>query len=85
MSSPEATALDLVGYKRHCGGINNVATVLSELAEQIDPEELIRVAGYSHIAWTQRLGYLLDLVEAKDLADRIAEYIKQRVITKSCV
>lgn len=78
MSSPEATALDLVGYKQHCGGINNVATVLSELAEQIDPEELIRVAGYSPIAWTQRLGYLLDLVEAKDLADRIAEYIKQK-------
>lgn len=78
MSSPEATALDLVGYKRHCGGLNNIATVLNELAEQIDPEELIRIAGYSPIAWTQRLGYLLDLVEAKDLADRVAEYIKQK-------
>ncbi len=29
VSTPEATALDLVRYPEHCGGLSNVATVLS--------------------------------------------------------
>jgi len=38
VSSPEATALDLVGYAtRHAGGLIQVAGVLPELAERIDP------------------------------------------------
>ncbi len=36
ISSPEATALDLVGYFHRCAGLDNVATVLAELAEKID-------------------------------------------------
>src|SRR5713101_9205312 len=30
VSTPEATALDLVGYANHVGGLDNAATVLSE-------------------------------------------------------
>jgi len=37
VSTPEATAIDLVGYAAHAGGLNQVATVLSELAERMDP------------------------------------------------
>ena len=35
ISTPEATALDLIGYVRHCAGLDNVATVLAELAEKM--------------------------------------------------
>src|SRR6266581_1633070 len=33
VSTPEATALDLVGYAHRAGGLDNTATVISELAE----------------------------------------------------
>ena len=36
VSTAEATAVDLVGYQHHAGGLDQVATVLSELAEHID-------------------------------------------------
>ena len=44
VSTPEATAVDLVGYERPAGGLDNVATVLSELAEHLDPERLLAAA-----------------------------------------
>lgn len=44
VSTPEATALDLIGYQYHAGGLDQVATVLSELAERIDPEKLAAAA-----------------------------------------
>jgi hypothetical protein len=40
VSTPEATALDLVGYPEHSAGLDNVATVLSELADSLDPDRL---------------------------------------------
>ncbi len=60
VSTPEATALDLVGYAGHAGGLNQVATLLSELAERIDPEKLAAVARTAPVPWAQRLGYLLE-------------------------
>jgi len=41
LSSPEATAFDLVGYHQHSGGLSNVATILSELAEKLDARRLV--------------------------------------------
>ena len=78
MSTPETTALDLVGYEKRCGSLDNVVTVLSELAEKIDAERLIEVAAFSPIAWTQRLGYLLDTLGEVEKAHRLAEYIKEK-------
>jgi len=78
IATPEATALDLVGYVHHCVGLDNVATVLAELAEKIDAEKLRKLAGLSPIAWVQRLGYLLDLVGAQDKAQGIAGYVVEK-------
>jgi len=78
ISTPEATALDLIGYVRHCAGLDNVATVLAELAEKIDAGKLRKLAELSPIAWTQRLGYLLELVDAREKAADIAAYIAQK-------
>jgi predicted transcriptional regulator of viral defense system len=66
VSTPEATALDLIGYQRQAGGLVQVATVLSELAERLDPEKLAAAAATVPVAWAQRLGYLLEHVGVGD-------------------
>jgi len=39
-----ATALDLIGYQNHIGGLDRVATLLSELTEHIDAQKLTTAA-----------------------------------------
>lgn len=68
ISSPEATALDLLGYPHRAGGLNQVATVLGELAERLDANKLVAVADTAPPAWSQRLGYLLERIGAADKA-----------------
>jgi predicted transcriptional regulator of viral defense system len=65
VASPEATALELVGYPEPSGGLDNVATVLGELAETIDGAALELEARRGPLAWVQRLGYLLSFVGAE--------------------
>jgi predicted transcriptional regulator of viral defense system len=79
ISTPEATAFDLIGYAKRCGGINNIATVLVELAEKIDSKRLVTAAKLSPITWVQRLGYVLDLVVKEDKTEDIAAYVKNKL------
>ncbi len=78
IATPEATTLDLIGYVGHCAGLDNVATVLTELAEKIDARRLLEIAELSPIAWVERLGFLLDLVGAHEKAEGIAGYIREK-------
>ncbi len=78
ISTPAATAFDLVGYPNHAAGLDNVATILAELAENLDGKELVRLAVLSPIAWAQRLGYLLDMVGAQKKTGELAKYITER-------
>lgn len=78
VSSPEATALELVGYADQSGGLDNVATILAELAYAIDAERLVSECARSPIAWAQRLGYLLDLTEHRELADKLTASVHER-------
>lgn len=75
ISSPEGTAFDLVGYAHRCGGLDNVAMVLRELAERLRARELARVARLSPTPWAQRLGFLLDKVGADALGGPLAAHI----------
>jgi hypothetical protein len=59
LSSPELTALDLVRYPQSGAGLDNIATVLSELAERLQPEKLVIPCGAFEKAVVQRLGHLL--------------------------
>ncbi len=81
VSTPEATALDLVGYYDRSGGLDNVASVLADLAEKIDPTKLVASAKLSPIAWSQRLGYLMDLVDAssqmRELRSFVSKYARE--------
>lgn len=77
-STPEATALDLVGYQHHAGGLNQVATVLAELAEKLDGEKLAAGAATAPVTWAQRLGYLLEFVGAEAKTTALRNYVRQK-------
>lgn len=77
VSTPEATAVDLVGYHDRVGGFDQVATILEELAEKINPEKLVAAAQTAPMPWAQRLGYLLELVEAGDKANPLKSHVRQ--------
>lgn len=79
VSTPEATAIDLAGYPQHAGGLDGVATVLAELSEAIDASQLPAAAATAPLPWAQRLGYLLELVEAPDKVGPLRDYIAERV------
>ena len=76
-STPEVTALELVGYPNHAGGLNNVATVLSELAEEVDAAKLLEVAKLSPVGWSQRLGYLFEIALQQELAEALAPFVEK--------
>lgn len=76
-STPEVTALELVGYPNHAGGLNNVATVLGELAEEMDAAKLLNAAKLSPVGWSQRLGYLLEIVEQQERAEALAPFVEK--------
>lgn len=78
ISSPEATAFDLVGYPDHAGGLDNVATVLMDLTEKLDSNKLAEVAIHSPISWAQRLGYIMDLVGEGKKAHSLLSYVYNR-------
>lgn len=78
IATPEAAALDLIGYVGRCAGLDNVATVLTELAEKIDVNRLIEVAELSPIAWVQRVGYLLDLIGEQEKAGALLDFIRNK-------
>lgn len=75
LSTPEATAFDLVGYPSRSGGLSNVATVLGELAEKLQPKRLAQVARLSPVPWSQRMGHLLEIVQAGKVTGPLAEYV----------
>lgn len=78
VSTPEVTAFDLAGYPHHAGGLDNAATVLTELAESLDATKLASIAELSPVAWSQRLGYLLELIGEVELAVGLAEYVSSK-------
>jgi predicted transcriptional regulator of viral defense system len=77
VSTPEATAVDLVGYPGHVGGIDQAATILSELAENLDPGKLVAAARTAPMPWAQRLGYLLAKAGAGDRAEALKSYVRR--------
>jgi predicted transcriptional regulator of viral defense system len=75
VSTPEATAYDLVKYLSAAAQINNVATVLTELSEKLDATKLLEIARSDAIAISviQRLGYLLDYLNSGINTDELAK------------
>lgn len=80
VSTPEATAIDLAGYPDHAGGLDQAATVLSELSETLDPDKLSQAAKTAPVPWAQRLGYLLSLGDGAERTDALEAYVKAHAV-----
>lgn len=67
VATPAVTCLDLASRPNDAGGLNNVATVLSELVDEtgITGDELAALAHLYAPASLRRLGWLLDQVNAE--------------------
>jgi len=73
VSKPELTAADLITFQKDIGGLNRACTVLYELAESMNFEQLDKVFfDYVPTSTIQRLGYLLENeLEQSDLAETL--------------
>lgn len=85
VASPELVAYDLLNYPEKSGGLNHIATVLTELIEAMDSEKLIELAEQiGEKAWLQRLGYIMEKIETMDegkglqLSERLCKYLNDK-------
>ena len=75
VASPELIAIDLLNYSSRAGGLNHIATVLSELIESMDENKLISLAEkITETYQLQRLGYMLEKIETMD-EDKTAQIV----------
>ena len=73
VSSPFLTAVDLINYQTKLGGINRILTVIEELIEEMNLEDLEDLLSwYPYKSTLQRLGLLLELLSA---GDNMTEYL----------
>ena len=70
-SNPELTAIDLIQYEKHIGGLSRAATVLEELVEQTEFSKASEgLFDYTSMAVIQRLGFILErILEEQQQAD----------------
>lgn len=75
VATPEATAFDLVRYQAAAGYLDNATTVLSELAESMQPDALAACAETQPVPDAQRVGYLMEQIGQRALADSLSTAI----------
>lgn len=76
VSSPELTAIDLLRYSKAAGGLNNIATIISELGERINADELLKIVRKEKsLVFVQRLGYLLDYLGFESKTEPLAQWL----------
>lgn len=84
VSSPELTAIDLVAYQDKIGGLNRVCTVLSELVDSMDFDNINPDFFTIHcLPVYQRLGYILEeVLEENELAVKLYSKIMEYGFSK---
>jgi predicted transcriptional regulator of viral defense system len=75
VSTPEATVLDLADRPSDAGGIDAVATAVSELAERLDDERLVGAARLFPRSAVARLGHILDGLHVDAPLDRLERLV----------
>ncbi len=79
VSTPEGTAVDLVRYAAAAGGLNLVASVLTELSPRLHPRALLAAANKeANPGVAQRLGHLLDRVAGTGMTGPLARWVAAR-------
>lgn len=82
VSGPEETLIDILNYIPQSGGLNHVATIISELHESIDLIQFNKLIDqHSLVPWKQRLGYILDHLELSALSNIVQDslLLKKRI------
>ena len=75
VGTPEVLAVDIVTQPQHAAGINNVATILTELSEKIDIQKLIDLTKVNpELFWIQRLGYLIEFLGSSNLQTKFLNF-----------
>lgn len=78
-SNVELTSIDIVQYEQHIGGLSRAATVLEELADQMDFRGASNnLFQHTSIATIQRLGYILEEVLGRN---EIAEILYAELLS----
>lgn len=79
ISSPVLTAVDLIHHQTKLGGLNRMLAIIEELSEEINEKDLVELlTWYPHKSTLQRLGFILELVEADEkLIEILSKYLKK--------
>ncbi len=83
VANPLLTATDLIQFEKKIGGISRATTILEELTEKINPEQInTDILNHVPVSSWQRLGYIwenvLDEKElAEDLFQKLAKHQKK--------
>lgn len=81
VATAELLAADLVSSPRYAAGINNVATILSELAETLDAKKLLELIRINtELFWVQRLGWLLEFLGEEELANTLFTTVEGKTL-----
>jgi predicted transcriptional regulator of viral defense system len=81
VSTPEATALDLLRYVRLAGHLDNITTAIVELMEKINPAKLTQAVKLEkELSYVQRLGYLVDRFSSNKAASKeLFQFIEKKM------
>jgi predicted transcriptional regulator of viral defense system len=77
VSTVELTTLDLLRYPHAAGGLDNIATILSDLGDRIDPRKLAALSASHERSVSQRLGHLLDRFGHSERAEALRAALSQ--------
>ena len=66
ISSPALTIADLIYYQTKIGGIHRILTVIEELIDEVQEQDIIELLSwYPHTSVLQRMGYLFEELKIK--------------------
>ncbi len=82
ISTPEATAFDLIRYATSIGGIERAAETIVPLLPVMRARELKRVLeAENELAIAQRLGFVIEARGAKKLAQVVHDWLPDKLVT----
>jgi predicted transcriptional regulator of viral defense system len=79
VSTRAATALDLLRHQDWVGGLESVARILKDIGSVIEAAELRdALNALDQVSTAQRLGFLLERLKLKELADSVSKWLGSR-------
>lgn len=79
VSSPEATALDLISFQQSVGGVARATEVIAGLLPAMTAEGWRRAIPFENTAVKQRMGYVLEVIGAQKYAKIIEASLPEKL------